>query len=135
MKAEPTPVEDIIDARILGLFGDKITTDHISPAGCIKKESPAGDYLLERQVRPQDFNQYGTRRGNHEVMMRGTFANIRIKNNMVKDDKGNVVEGGYTVHYPSGDRMYIFDAAERYHEEGVPTHRHGGRRIRQRLIA
>ena len=120
MTAEPKPVEDIIDARILGLFGDKITTDHISPAGSIKKESPAGDYLLERQVRPQDFNQYGTRRGNHEVMMRGTFANIRIKNNMVKDDGGNVIEGGYTVHHPSGDRMYIYDAAERYHEEGVP---------------
>ncbi len=120
MTAEPKPVEDIIDARILGLFGDKITTDHISPAGSIKKESPAGDYLIERQVRPQDFNQYGTRRGNHEVMMRGTFANIRIKNNMVKDDGGNVIEGGYTVHHPSGDRMYIYDAAERYHEEGVP---------------
>ncbi|MFY0612347.1 MAG: aconitate hydratase AcnA, partial [Hyphomicrobiaceae bacterium] len=120
MTAEPKPVEDIVDARILGLFGDKITTDHISPAGSIKKESPAGDYLLERQVRPQDFNQYGTRRGNHEVMMRGTFANIRIKNNMVKDDGGNVIEGGYTVHQPSGDRMYIYDAAERYHEEGVP---------------
>jgi len=120
MDKVPKPVEDIVEARILGLFGDKITTDHISPAGSIKKESPAGNYLLERQVRPQDFNQYGTRRGNHEVMMRGTFANIRIKNNMVKDEKGNVIEGGYTVHYPSGDRMYIFDAAERYHEEGVP---------------
>ncbi|MEO1710099.1 MAG: aconitate hydratase AcnA [Pseudomonadota bacterium] len=114
------PVEDIVDARVLGLFGDKITTDHISPAGSIKKESPAGDYLLERQVRPQDFNQYGTRRGNHEVMMRGTFANIRIKNNMVKESDGRVKEGGYTVHYPSGDRMYIFDAAKRYNQEGVP---------------
>ncbi len=120
IKPEPAPVEDIVDARILGLFGDKITTDHISPAGSIKKESPAGDYLLERQVRPQDFNQYGTRRGNHEVMMRGTFANIRIKNHMVQDGAGNVVEGGYTVHQPSGERMYIFDAAERYHAEGVP---------------
>jgi len=120
MQAEPSPVEDIVEARILGLFGDKITTDHISPAGSIKKDSPTGDYLLERQVRPEDFNQYGTRRGNHEVMMRGTFANIRIKNNMVKDASGNVVEGGYTTHHPSGDRMYIFDAAERYKEEGVP---------------
>ncbi len=117
---EPQPVEDIVDARILGLFGDKITTDHISPAGSIKKESPAGEYLLERQVRPQDFNQYGTRRGNHEVMMRGTFANIRIKNHTVKDDAGNVVEGGYAIHQPSGERMFIFDAAERYHAEGVP---------------
>ena len=113
-------LEDVVDARILGLFGDKITTDHISPAGSIKKDSPAGDYLLERQVRPQDFNQYGTRRGNHDVMMRGTFANIRIKNHAAKDDDGTVKEGGYAVHYPSGDRMYIYDAAMRYREEGVP---------------
>jgi aconitate hydratase len=120
MKPEPQPLQDIVEARILGLLGDKITTDHISPAGSIKKESPAGDYLLERQVRPQDFNQYGTRRGNHEVMMRGTFANIRIKNHMVKDPDGSVKEGGYSVHYPSGERMYIFDAAMRYKQEGVP---------------
>jgi len=120
MGVDPEPVEDIADARILALLGDKITTDHISPAGSIKKESPAGDYLLERQVRPQDFNQYGTRRGNHEVMMRGTFANIRIKNNMVHEPDGSVKEGGYTVHYPSGDRMYIYDAAMRYHDEGTP---------------
>ncbi len=120
IKAEPEPVTDITEARVLGMFGDKITTDHISPAGAIKKESPAGDYLLERQVRPQDFNQYGTRRGNHEVMMRGTFANIRIKNQMVKEPDGRVVEGGYTIHYPSGERMYIFDAAMRYQQDGVP---------------
>jgi aconitate hydratase len=120
MTPEPKPVEDIVDAHILGLFGDKITTDHISPAGSIKKESPAGEYLLERQVRPQDFNQYGTRRGNHEVMMRGTFGNIRIKNQMVQDDAGNIVEGGYTIHHPSGERMFIFDAAQRYQDEGVP---------------
>ena len=120
MSKEPKPIEDIVEARILGLFGDKITTDHISPAGSIKKEGPAGDYLLERQVRPQDFNQYGTRRGNHEIMMRGTFANIRIKNQMVQDESGNVKEGGYTIHHPSGDRMYIFDAAERYRQDGVP---------------
>ncbi|MEM7751666.1 MAG: aconitate hydratase AcnA, partial [Pseudomonadota bacterium] len=113
-------LNDIVGARILGLFGDKITTDHISPAGSIKKESPAGDYLLERQVRPQDFNQYGTRRGNHDVMMRGTFANIRIKNHAAKETDGSVKEGGYAVHYPSGDRMYIFDAAMRYRDEGVP---------------
>ncbi|MEO0671454.1 MAG: aconitate hydratase AcnA, partial [Pseudomonadota bacterium] len=112
--------EDIVEARVLGMFGDKITTDHISPAGSIKKESPAGEYLLERQVRPQDFNQYGTRRGNHDVMMRGTFANIRIKNQMTRDADGRVKEGGYTVHYPSGETMYIFDAAMRYHEEGTP---------------
>jgi aconitate hydratase A / 2-methylisocitrate dehydratase len=120
MDIKPKPVEDIVNARILGLFGDKITTDHISPAGSIKKESPAGEYLLERQVRPQDFNQYGTRRGNHEVMMRGTFGNIRIKNNMVVEADGSVKEGGYTVHYPSGERMYIYDAAMRYRDEGTP---------------
>ena len=113
-------LNDVVGARILGLFGDKITTDHISPAGSIKKEGPTGDYLLERQVRPQDFNQYGTRRGNHDVMMRGTFANIRIKNHAAKEADGSVKEGGYAVHHPSGDKMYIFDAAMRYRDEGVP---------------
>ncbi len=116
----PKPVEDIANARILGLFLDSITTDHISPAGSIRQSSPAGQYLLEHQVRPVDFNQYGTRRGNHEVMMRGTFANIRIKNQMVKDPSGAVVEGGYTVHYPSGERMAIYDAAMRYQSEHAP---------------
>jgi aconitate hydratase len=102
------------NARILGMFGDKITTDHISPAGSIKKESPAGEYLLERQVRPQDFNQYGTRRGNHEVMMRGTFANIRIKNHMVKDADGKR-EGRWLTRSTSlPARMSIFDASMRY---------------------
>ena len=120
MEKEPKAIEDIVGARILGLFGDKITTDHISPAGSIKKDGPAGEYLLERQVRPQDFNQYGTRRGNHDVMMRGTFANIRIKNHTVKDADGNIKEGGYAMHYPSGERMFIFDAAMRYKDEGVP---------------
>ena len=117
---EPKPVTDIVGARILGVFLDSITTDHISPAGSIREKSPAGQYLIEHQVRPVDFNQYGTRRGNHEVMMRGTFANIRIKNQMVKDASGNVVEGGYTIHYPSGERMAIYDAAMRYQKEGVP---------------
>jgi aconitate hydratase len=116
----PVPVSDIKGARILALFGDKITTDHISPAGSIKAASPAGAYLLERQVRPADFNQYGTRRGNHEVMMRGTFANIRIKNFAVKDEAGNTPEGGYAVHYPSGEKMFIYDAAMKYEAEGVP---------------
>jgi aconitate hydratase len=120
MTMTPEPVEDIVNARILGLFLDSITTDHISPAGSIKTASPAGTYLTEHQVRPIDFNQYGTRRGNHEVMMRGTFANIRIKNQMVKDSSGNVVEGGVTIHYPSGERMPIYDAAMRYGEEDVP---------------
>jgi aconitate hydratase len=120
MTMTPKPVEDIVDARILGLFLDSITTDHISPAGSIRQSSPAGQYLIEHQVRPADFNQYGTRRGNHEVMMRGTFANIRIKNQMVKDENGGVVEGGYTVHYPSGERMAIYDAAMRYQFEKRP---------------
>ncbi|MFY8114691.1 MAG: aconitate hydratase, partial [Rhabdaerophilum sp.] len=113
-------VTDVKGARILALFGDKITTDHISPAGSIKAASPAGAYLLERQVRPADFNQYGTRRGNHEVMMRGTFANIRIKNFSVKDEAGATPEGGYAIHYPSREKMFIYDAAMRYEQENVP---------------
>ena len=116
----PEGVTDIADARILALFGDKITTDHISPAGAIKAASPAGRYLLEHGVKPGDFNQYGTRRGNHEVMMRGTFANIRIKNYMSKDANGQVKEGGITIHYPSGVEMPIYDAAMRYAKESVP---------------
>jgi aconitate hydratase len=116
----PKPVTNIKGARILALFGDKITTDHISPAGSIKAASPAGAYLLERQVRPADFNQYGTRRGNHEVMMRGTFANIRIKNFVVKDADGSTPEGGYAIHQPSGEKMFIYDAAMRYEAEQVP---------------
>ena len=115
MARRPEPPSDIIDARILGLFLDSITTDHISPAGSIKVDSPAGKYLVDHKVKPLDFNQYGTRRGNHEVMMRGTFANIRLKNQMVAG-----VEGGYTVHYPSGERMTIYDAAMRYKSENVP---------------
>ncbi|MAS40171.1 MAG: aconitate hydratase AcnA [Porticoccaceae bacterium] len=120
MDKTPKPITDIVGARILGLFGDKITTDHISPAGSIKPASPAGEYLLGHDVAVADFNQYGTRRGNHEVMMRGTFANIRIKNHMAKDENGNVKEGGFTVHYPSGEQMPIYDAAMRYKEEGRP---------------
>ena len=115
MKMEPDPIVDVVDARVLGLFLDSITTDHISPAGAIKKDSPAGAYLTERQVGVLDFNSYGARRGNHEIMMRGTFANIRIKNQMVPG-----VEGGYTIHYPSGDQMPIYDAAMRYKDDGVP---------------
>jgi aconitate hydratase len=113
---EPAPLADIENARILGLFLDSITTDHISPAGAIAKNSPAGQYLQTNGVSPADFNSYGSRRGNHEVMMRGTFANIRIKNQMVPD-----VEGGVTLHQPSGEQMPIFDAATRYHKEGTPT--------------
>ncbi|MEJ2124641.1 MAG: aconitate hydratase AcnA, partial [Alphaproteobacteria bacterium] len=113
---EPTPLADIEGARILGLFLDSITTDHISPAGAIAKNSPAGQYLQANGVSPADFNSYGSRRGNHEVMMRGTFANIRIKNQMTPG-----VEGGVTVHQPSGEQMPIFDAAMRYRKEGTPT--------------
>jgi len=116
---KPAPTGDIVGARILGLFGDKITTDHISPAGSIKLSSPAGDFLRGRQVRQEDFNQYGTRRGNHEVMVRGTFANIRIKNFAVKGE-GGTPEGGWAVHQPSGERMPIFDAAMRYQRDNVP---------------
>jgi aconitate hydratase len=110
-------IGSIRGARVLGLFGDKITTDHISPAGSIKAASPAGAYLTENGVAVADFNQYGTRRGNHEVMMRGTFANIRIRNHMLGE---NGREGGYTIHYPSKDELSIYDAAMRYKAEGVP---------------
>ncbi len=117
MGMEPQGVTDIAGARVLGLFGDKITTDHISPAGSIKASSPAGEYLTANGVAPKDFNQYGTRRGNHEVMMRGTFANIRIRNHMLGP---NGKEGGYTIHYPSKEEMSIYDAAMKYKAEGIP---------------
>ena len=119
---EPPPVADVHGARILAELGDSITTDHISPAGSIRKTSPAGDYLLERQVTQANFNSYGARRGNHEVMMRGTFANIRIRNEMLKN-----VEGGMTRHLPSGEQMPIYDAAMRYKKEGVPLVIFGGK--------
>ncbi len=119
LKREPDPVTDIENARILALFGDKITTDHISPAGSIKEASPAGQYLVERQVSKANFNQYGTRRGNHEIMMRGTFANIRIKN-FIREKDGVVPEGGYTRHWPDGEELSIYDASMKYQAEGVP---------------
>ncbi len=115
MPKVPGPLADISRARVLAMLGDSITTDHISPAGSIKKEGPAGQYLLEHQVRPADFNSYGARRGHHEVMMRGTFANIRIRNEMVPG-----VEGGVTKHLPDGKVMPIYDAAMQYQKEGVP---------------
>ena len=111
----PKPLVDIVNARALAVFGDSITTDHISPAGSIKADSPAGTYLTEHQVSRADFNSYGSRRGNHEVMMRGTFANIRIKNKMLPG-----VEGGVTKHIPSGEQLAIYDAAMRYKDEGTP---------------
>jgi aconitate hydratase len=120
MTNTPKPLTNITSARILGLFGDKITTDHISPAGSIKAASPAGKYLNANGVAFADFNQYGTRRGNHEVMMRGTFANIRIKNHMVKGADGAVKEGGLTLHQPDGTEMPIYDAAMKYNAEGTP---------------
>jgi aconitate hydratase len=119
---EPKPVGDIIGARILSEFGDSITTDHISPAGNIRKVSPAGEYLGERQILQKDFNSYGARRGNHEIMMRGTFANIRIRNEMVPG-----VEGGITKHLPDGAQMPIYDAAMKYKAEGVPLVIFGGK--------
>jgi aconitate hydratase len=113
--AEPEALEDLVGARALAVVGDSITTDHISPAGSIKADSPAGRYLQEHGVSPRDFNSYGSRRGNHEVMMRGTFANVRFKNRMVPDR-----EGGWTVHHPDGEVMPLFDAALKYRDEGVP---------------
>jgi len=112
---EVKPPTDIRGARVLVMLGDSVTTDHISPAGDIPLESPAGKYLRERGIEKKDFNSYGSRRGNHEVMMRGTFANVRLKNLLVPG-----VEGGWTVHFPSGERMTIYDAAMRYQAEGVP---------------
>lgn len=115
MKKEPGSISNIENARVLALLGDSITTDHISPAGSIKPDSPAGKYLLSQGVAVKDFNSYGARRGNHEVMMRGTFANIRIKNEMVPG-----IEGGMTKHYPDGEVMSIYDAGMRYQIEGIP---------------
>jgi aconitate hydratase len=122
MPAEPEPVQDILGARVLALLGDSVTTDHISPAGAIKRDSPAGEYLEAQGVAPVDFNSYGARRGNHEVMMRGTFANIRLRNLLAPG-----TEGGVTLHQPSGEQMSIYDAAMRYAEEGTPLVVLGGR--------
>ena len=116
MAAAAGTVEDVVGARCLVSLGDSVTTDHISPAGSIKPESPAGRYLVEHGVERKDFNSYGSRRGNHEVMVRGTFANVRLRNLLVPE-----AEGTWTVHLPSGDETTIFEAAERYIAEGVPT--------------
>ena len=115
LKLDPEPIQPIEKARVLVLLGDSVTTDHISPAGAIPVESPAGQYLISRGVKPEDFNSYGSRRGNHEVMVRGTFGNIRLKNLLVPG-----TEGGVTVHFPDGQKMWIYDAAMKYKEEGVP---------------
>ncbi|MBX3078927.1 MAG: aconitate hydratase [Cryobacterium sp.] len=115
MPREPESLKDITDARVLALLGDSVTTDHISPAGSIKRDSPAGRWLQENGVKPSDFNSYGSRRGNHEVMIRGTFANIRLRNLLVPG-----VEGGETRHLPDGEQMSIFDASQKYQKDGVP---------------
>src|SRR5215467_6923239 len=115
MAVTPSPVQEIKKARVLAVLGDSVTTDHISPAGSIKKDSPAGKYLQEHGVKPADFNSYGSRRGNHEVMVRGTFANVRLRNKMVPN-----LEGGFTKHLPDGAEMTIFEASEKYLGEGVP---------------
>ncbi len=114
MALKPSAIEDITGARVLAVLGDSVTTDHISPAGSIKKDGPAGKYLIAHGVQPADFNSYGSRRGNHEVMVRGTFANVQLRNKMVN------TEGGFTRHLPDGVEMSIFDASEKYHAEKVP---------------
>ena len=114
MKLQPSPVEEIKGARVLAVLGDSVTTDHISPAGSIKKDGPAGKYLQEHGVKPADFNSYGSRRGNHEVMVRGTFANVRLRNKLVS------VEGGFTRHLPTNQEMSIFDASQKYRSEHTP---------------
>jgi aconitate hydratase len=115
MGMHPEPVADIEGARVLALLGDSVTTDHISPAGSIRPTSPAGRYLADHGVEREDFNSYGARRGNHEIMIRGTFANVRLRNQLVPG-----TEGGVTVHLPEGEETTIFEAAERYRAEGVP---------------
>jgi aconitate hydratase len=122
MSKTPKAISDIVGARPMAILGDSVTTDHISPAGSIKKDSPAGKYLMEHGVAQKDFNSYGARRGHHEVMMRGTFANIRIKNEMVPG-----VEGGITKHHPSGEVMPIYDAAMKYQKDGTPLVVIGGK--------
>jgi aconitate hydratase len=115
LRMEPAPLADLVGARALAVLGDSITTDHISPAGSIKKDSPAGQYLTAHGVPPSEFNSYGARRGNHEVMMRGTFANIRLRNQLAPG-----TEGGWTAHQPGGEVMSIYDAAMKYKAAGVP---------------
>ncbi len=115
MTMTAAPPAEITGARVLALLGDSVTTDHISPAGAIKADSPAGKYLIEKGVKPVDFNSYGARRGNHEVMMRGTFANIRLRNQLAPG-----TEGGWTLYQPSGEQMTIYDASVRYRSAGVP---------------
>ena len=111
----PAPVTDVVGARVLAKLGDSVTTDHISPAGNISPSTPAGHYLSDHGVEPADFNSYGARRGNHEVMVRGTFANVRLRNQLAPG-----TEGGFTLHLPDGEQTTIYEAAERYAAEGSP---------------
>ncbi len=122
MQPVPAPVEDIRGARCLALLGDSVTTDHISPAGAIKRDSPGGQFLVMNDVLPNDFNSYGSRRGNHEVMMRGTFSNVRLRNRVAPG-----TEGGFTTHFPTNRVMPIYDAAMEYREAGVPLVVLGGK--------
>jgi aconitate hydratase len=122
MPKKPDAIADIKGARALAVLGDSVTTDHISPAGTIMRESPAGEHLLEHQVRPNEFNSFGARRGNHQVMMRGTFANIRIRNEMAEGKLG-----GFSKHYPSGEVMPIYTASMKYQADGVPLVVVGGK--------
>ncbi len=115
IKTQPEPLKEIKGARILAILGDSVTTDHISPAGAIKPDSPAGKYLISKGIGIKDFNSYGSRRGNHEVMIRGTFANIRIRNEMLSN-----VEGGFTKHFPDGEQLSIYEAAMKYRNENIP---------------
>jgi aconitate hydratase len=115
MGAEPAPISDVHGARVLVFLGDSVTTDHISPAGSIPKGSPTAKFLTEHGVEPRDFNQYGARRGNHEVMIRGTFGNIRLRNKLTPEK-----EGDWTLHLPDGELMRIFDASEKYQQAGTP---------------
>jgi aconitate hydratase len=115
MPRNPGTLKDLTGLRALAVLGDSVTTDHISPAGSIPADTPAGKYLISRGVQPKDFNSYGARRGNHEVMMRGTFANIRLRNSLAPG-----TEGGWTIHQPSGEKMSIYDAAMKYRDERVP---------------
>ena len=115
MSMTPPAATDIVGARVLAMLGDSVTTDHISPAGAIKADSPAGKYLIEKGVKPADFNSYGARRGNHEVMVRGTFANVRLRNQMAPG-----TEGGWTLYQPGGELLTIYDASVRYQAAGVP---------------
>jgi aconitate hydratase len=127
LPVEPAALVEIAGARVLAVLGDSVTTDHISPAGSIKRDSPAGRYLIAQGVEPIEFNSYGARRGNHEVLVRGTFANIRLRNLIGAAGRDRVAEGGFTRHFPGGEELSIYDAAMRYAEEGVPLVVLGGK--------